>query len=388
MRRKRIVVMGYLAGCPISGVMWQHLHYIAGLQRLGHEAYYVEDTARIPYNPVLGMPDPDPAHAVATLQALGERFGFRDHWAYCPRYLPQRASFGLPLQRVHELYAHADAVFNLCGAHELHEDLLASPRLLLIETDPGAFQVKADQGDPGLLQYLRSHHRLFTFGENIGTPRFPVPLHGVDWLPTRQPVVLEWWDGAAPPPPGAPFTTVTNWSATATVHWRGRPYHWDKSQEFLKCVAAPAATGETFELVSDLPEPEVAGLFRQHGWRLQPTRMLNDDPEAYRRYVQGSRGEFTATKQIVVALQTGWFSDRSACYLAAGRPVVTQDTGFGHLFGSGRGLFGFTGMDDVVEAMRSIRADHGAHCRAAREIAREHFDAGKVLRSVLDRAGL
>jgi hypothetical protein len=384
----RIVVMGYLAGCPIAGVVWQHLHYIAGLQRLGHEVYYIEDSARLPYNPASGTLDPDPAPAIATLRTLGERFGFRDHWAYCPRYLPQRTCAGLPPQRVRELYAHADAIFNLCGAQELHEDLLASERILMIETDPGACQVQVDQGQADTLRTLRRHHCLFTFGENIGTPRFPVPLHGLQWLPTRQPVVLDWWDSGEPPPAGAPFTTVTNWSASATVRWQGRAYHWDKSQEFLKVVDAPTATGEAFELVSDLPDPELAALFRRQRWRLQPTGTVNGDPDAYRRYIQSSRGEFTATKQIVVALQTGWFSDRSACYLAAGRPVVTQDTGFGHLLGNGRGLFGFTSMDDVAEAMRSIRADHAAHCRAAREIAREHFDAARVLRSVLERAGL
>lgn len=387
MSRMKIVVMGYLASCPIAGVVWQHLHYIAGLQRLGHEVYYIEDSARIPYNPATGGPDTDPAQPTAMLKALAEKFGFRDRWAYCPRHLPQRLSFGLPLQKVHALYAQADAIFNLCGAQELHEDLLASQRILLIETDPGAAQVEVDQGRAATLELLRRHHRRFTFGENIGTKDFPVPLHGVDWLPTRQPVITEWWDTGAPPPADAVFTTVTNWSASATVQWRGRPYRWDKSLEFLKFVDAPAVTGETFELVTDLPDPAVAALFRRQGWRQLSTAAVNGDPDAYRRYVQASRGEFTATKQIVVALRTGWFSDRSACYLAAGRPVVTQDTGFGRLYG-GPGLAAFTTMEEVADAMQCIRADYTAHCRGAREIAREHFEAVTVLQSVLDRAGL
>lgn len=387
MTRKRIVVMGYMAACPIAGVIWQHIHYIVGLQRLGHEVYYIEDSGRIPYNPARQTPEEDYGYAAATLKSLSERFGFRERWAFCPRYLAQRVCAGLSPKQVRELYAHADAVLNVCGAHELHDDLLESERIILVESDPAVIQVKVDSGDADTIAYLKGHHRLFTFGENIGTERFPVPLHGFDWLPTRQPVVTSLWETGAPPA-GARFTTVMNWSAAASIAWRGKPYSWSKSLEFMKFVDAPALSAAEFELIVDFPDPGVEALFRRHGWRHAPTQTLNLDPDAYRNYVQSSKAEFTAAKQQYRALNTGWFSDRSACYLAAGRPVITQETGFSAIYGDGRGLIGFATIEDVVEAVRRVCADYASHCAAARKIAQEHFEAEKVLKSLLDRAGL
>ena len=389
MTPKRIVVLGYMGAMPIAGVIWQHIHYIVGLQRLGHEVYYIEDTARIPYDPVKKTPDPDPGYAAHALAALAQRFGFQERWAFRPRYLPERVSFGLSSEKVDALYAHADAVLNVCASHELHDDLAACRCIILVESDPGMLQIKADQQDPASLAILRGHSRLFTFGENIGTEHFPVPLHEFEWLPTRQPVVTTLWDarGAAPAADAA-FTTVTNWSAMAQVEWRRQPYFWSKSQEFMKFVDAPSATGARFELVTDFPDRATEALFRRHGWGVLGTDALNLDLDAYRRYVQLSRGEFTATKQIVVALNTAWFSDRSASYLAAGRPVITQETGFTRLYGGEAGLFGFASMEEIVEAAQRIAADYARHSNAAREIAAECFEAEKVLKAMLDRAGV
>jgi hypothetical protein len=377
-----------MAACPLAGVIWQHVHYLVGLQRLGHEVYYVEDTARAPYNPTTHSAGEDYSYAARILQGLSEQFGFRERWAYRPRYLAKQMSAGLSCEALRELYSEADAILNVCGSHELHDDLLRSERILLVESDPGFLQIKLDRDDAEAIAFAQRHHRLFTFGENIGTEGFPIPLHGFDWLATRQPVVTDFWDTSGPPPAGAAFTTITNWGVSASLEWRGKPYLWSKSLEFMKFVDAPALTGEAFELVTDIPDPDTAALFRRNCWRLLPTDSLNLDPDAYRKYVQHSRGEFTATKQIVVALNTGWFSDRSACYLAAGRPVITQETGFTRLYGGERGLFGFTTIEDVVEAVRRIAADYPAHSDAAREIAREHFEAEKVLKSLLDRANL
>jgi hypothetical protein len=375
--------------CPVAGVIWQHIHYVVGLKRLGHEVYYIEDTSRYPYNPVKNTVEADYRHAAGTLEALADRFDFREHWAFRPRYLAERTSAGLTSGRIDALYREADAVLNVCESHELNEDLARSRRVILVESDPVFRQVKVDQDDPDSLATLRGHSRLFTFGENIGTERFPVPLHGFEWLPTRQPIVTGFWEGGdAPLPEDAAFTTVTNWSAMAMVEWRKKPYLWSKSQEFMKFVDAPAVTGAPFELVTDIHDPATEALFRRHGWRLRATATLNLDVDRYRDYIQRSRGEFTATKQIVVALDTGWFSDRSACYLAAGRPVITQQTGFTHLYGGDGGLFAFDSMEEIAEAVRRIRADYSKHARAAREIALEYFEAEKVLKSLLDRAGL
>jgi hypothetical protein len=388
MKPKQIVVLGYMGACPLAGVIWQHLHYIVGLQRLGHEVYYVEDAARTPYNPQKHLREPDYHYAANTLKSLGERFRFRDRWAFRARHLPERPTVGLSAARIRALYREADAVLNVCAPHELHEDLLEAERLILVESDPGPAQIRVDNEPDALLKDLASYRRLFTFGEHIGTELFPIPLHGLEWLPTRQPVVTAFWDTDSPPPAGAPFTTVTNWAASASFEWRGKTYLWCKALEFRRFADAPLVTGQPFELATDIPDADTRALFQRKGWRLAHPDRLNCDLDAYRTYVQSSKGEFTASKSIVVALNTGWFSDRSACYLAAGRPVLTQQTGFTRLYGGDRGLFGFTTIDEVAEALARIEADYTTHSDAAREIAKEYFEAEKVLKRLLDRANV
>lgn len=386
MKRKKIVVLGYMASCPIAGVVWQYVHYLVGLQELGHDVYYVEDSARMPYDPVARTFGEDYRYAVEQLAQLAGRFGFEGRWAYRPRYLAGAEPVGLSAKALRALYREADAVLNVCGAQELHEDLAESERLIFVESDPGFVQIKADKGEPE--GRLARHRRLFTFGENIGTAHFPVPLHGVEWLPTRQPVVTHLWETTALPPAGAAFTTIANWSANAGIEWRGRHYLWNKALEFVKFVDVPAMSEERFELVIDFLDAATEALFRRQGWQLRPTDALNRDPDGYRAFIQNSKGEFTAAKHLYVALETGWFSDRSACYLAAGRPVVTQETGFSRLYGGNGGLFAFRTIEEALEALARINADYASHSKAARDIAREHFEARKVLALLLDRANL
>ena len=390
MKRKRIVVMGFMAGCPIAGVVWQHLHYIVGLQRLGHEVYYIEDSARLPYDPVAYEETNDYTYAGKTLKRLARQFGFEDRWAFCARYLPGEECIGLPKRRLVELYRSADAILNVCGAQEFNEDLRASERVLYVESDPGVEQIRIDNGRRSTREYLSRHHALFTFGENVGRPEFPVPLHQFEWLPTRQPVVTEFWKASAPPPHGAVFTSVANWdtSGRKDIRWRGEKYLWSKSREFLRFIQAPALAGEAFELATNIKPLRTSARFRKNGWRLSSPNEISLDHDLYREYLQSSKGEFTVAKDQYVRLNTGWFSDRSACYLAAGRPVITQQTGFTRLFGAGRGLFAFETLEEIAEAVRAINSDYRAHSRAAFKVAAEHFEATKVLASLLKRAGV
>ena len=326
MKRKKIVVMGFTAGVPIAGVIWQHVHYIVGLQRLGHEVYYIEDSARIPYNPVTYDTSDDYGYAAGILQKLAAQFGFENRWSYCARYLPDHPTAGMPKSRIVELYKEADAILNICGTQEFNEDLLKSDRILYVESDPGVEQIKVDKGEQSTVDYLNKHHALFTFGENIGSPEFPVPLHGMTWLPTRQPVVTDLWRAKTPPPDGAVFTTVANWNTSGRkdIEWRGDKYLWSKSLEFLKFVEAPARSAEEFELATTINEAPTRELFQKNRWRFTSPEAMSIDYNEYMRYVQNSKGEFTAAKDQYVRLDTGWFSDRTACYLAAGRPAIAQ----------------------------------------------------------------
>ena len=388
--RKRIVVMGFMAGCPIAGVIWQHVHYIVGLQRLGHEVYYIEDSARLPYDPQKFEITNDYRYALSFLDKLSRQFGFEGRWGFCARYLPGEPCHGLAIERVRELYREADAIFNICGTQEMNADLLQSERILYIESDPGVEQIRVDKGEPKPIEYLSQHHKLFTFGESIGTAECPIPTHQFQWLPTRQPVVTDFWKADAPPPAGALFTSVANWNTSELkdIEWRGERYLWSKTLEFLKFDDAPSRCGETLELATTPRDPATRERLAAQGWRLTSPDEMSVDWDLYRRYLQESKGEFTVAKDQYVRLNTGWFSDRSACYLAAGRPVITQETGFTRCYGGGKGLFAFRAMEEIAEAVREINADYAAHCRAAYEIAAEHFEATKVVASILDRAGI
>ncbi len=390
MQKKKIIVMGFMAGCPIAGVVWQHIHYIVGLQRLGHEVYYIEDSARLPYDPVAYEVNESYRYAAKILKQLASEFGFEGRWAYCARYLKTPECAGLSLERVRELYVEADAILNVCGAQEMNEDLLKSDRIIYVESDPGVEQMKVDNAGGKIPDYLKQHHSLFTFGELVGTSDFAVPTHGVRWLPTRQPVVTDFWYTEGAPRSGAKFTSVANWNTSGRkdVVWRGSNYLWSKSLEFLKFVEAPVRSGESFELATQINDEHALKRFQANQWTFTDPNPISIDMHQYCAYLRGSKGEFTVAKDQYVRLNTGWFSDRTACYLACGRPAITQQTQFTKLYGGGKGLLAFETLDDIAEAVRSINLDYSAHCKAAHEIAVEVFEATKVLASLLERAGI
>jgi len=393
MKRKKIIVLGFMGGMPIAGVIWQHIHYIVGLQRLGHEVYYVEDTSNYPYNPVAFDINADYFYAAQTLGKLAETYGFQGRWAYCARYKEPFGVAGMSLADLKTLYIQADCALNICGSHDMNDELRSISNLIYVESDPGVEQIKIDKGESETIDYLKEHRHLFTFGENIGTPAFAVPTHGFNWLTTRQPVVTDLWcptPEAPAPDPSATFTTICNWSTSGKkdIVWNDTNYLWSKSLEFLRFIEAPRRSGEPFEMATDIKKGEELELFERNDWRLVLPHNLSVDWDGYRDYIRNSKGEFTCAKDQYVRLNTGWFSDRTACYLASGRPVITQETGFTAHYGGKEGLLAFSSIEEIVEAVASIRADYTRHSRAALEIARETFEAEKVLASLLERVGI
>jgi hypothetical protein len=390
MRKKRIIVMGFMGSCPIAGVIWQHVHYIVGLQRLGHDVFYIEDSARLPYNPETMEVNNEFDYAAKILGQLAAEFDFKRRWGFCARYLPGNPTAGIPLKRIRELYREADAILNICGTQEFNDDLLTSDRILYVESDPGVEQIKVDQRVKATIKYLRRHHALFTFGENVGSDAFPVPTHKLKWHATRQPVATDLWETKRRPGRAAVFTSVANWSTSGLkdIEWRGEKYLWSKSREFIRFAAAPKKSGERFELATDIKDPRMREKFQRNGWRFRSPADLSANYRLYRDYIRRSKGEFTVAKDQYVRLDTGWFSDRSGCYLAAGRPVITQETGFTKVFGEHDGLFAFKSLGEIAGAVKEINADYSRHSRGAREVAQEFFEAEKVLRSLLERAGI
>ena len=265
---------------------------------------------------------------------------------------------------------------------------MACPVRLMVDTDPVYEQIKYAKADPGARAYLDAHTHFFTYGENLGTADCPVPLSGLPWRPTRPPVVLSEWPVAEGVPPC--FSSIATWENKGkNIDFGGETYVWSKHVNFVRFIDLPkAAPDQCFTLalmtVSDAVSQEVAS----HGWRVIDPRPISADMTSYRDFIAGSRGEFTVAKDIYVRPNSGWFSDRSVCYLASGRPVVTMKTGFDKFYPAGEGLFQFLTLDEALEAFRAIGRDYTRHARAARGIAEEFFGSDRVLSDMMTAAGL
>jgi hypothetical protein len=394
-RSRCIVVLGVLGRLPFAGVAWQVLHYLEALRRLGHDVYYVEDTGDWPYDPVQNTITEDPSYTVAYIARTLSAYGLGDRWAYRSS-TQDRRWWGLSDLAVSDLFARADALVNLTGATVLRDEHRVVPVRIYLETDPVLPEIRVAQGDQFMIDLLSAHTHHFTFGENIGSRGCLVPLGRFKYIPARQPIVLEWWRpprdcGAAARLHGA-FTTVGSWRQTGKdVEWNGERYAWSKHHEFLKVIDLPRRTDTPLELALAWKEgvdDEAIELLKAHGWLVRPALPISLELDPYRDYLLGSRGEFTVAKDQNVRLRSGWFSDRSACYLAAGKPVITQDTGFGDVLPTGRGLFAFRTMEDVLRALEAIGEDYAGHSRASHEVAAEWFAAERVVASLLRGADL
>jgi len=289
---------------------------------------------------------------------------------------------------VEALYREADAFLNVTGAQELREEHLACRRRIYVESDPFAAQVKVAKQDAGTMAMLDAHDTLFSFGENLGSKDCAVPLSKYKWLPTRQPVVSDLWP-MVPAKPDAAFNTITTWhNKGKNIEFNGETWYWTKDREFEKFLQLPRLRLKvSFELAATVDE-SVKKLLNSNGWHQKDSLQISGDIERYRSYIQESRGEFTVARDQYVRPNTGWFSDRTACYLACGRPVITQETGFSKFLPTGKGLFSFKSMKDILAAVDRIESDYEGNCKAAREIASEFFEAEKVLGDLMGRAGL
>ncbi len=404
--RGKIIVSGILFWYPLAGVTYQFLHYLLGLRRLGYDPYYIEDSGRWIYDPKLNTTSDDASANVALVAQILEAHDFKGRWAFRnPNVTGQ--CYGLSETRIRQLYKEADALLNVTGAQEIREEQMACPCRIYVETDPFAMQVLAAQGDHEKIAMLNAHDTLFTFGENLGATDCDVPIGKYNWLPTRQPVALDLWNN--PGAGGTVYNTITTWhNSGKNISYRGDTYYWTKDREFAKYLDLPRrsrlhtppryaghrsqATGHLgFELAAQLNEderPAIQRLLCGHGWRVTDAVHISNDMERYRGYIQQSRAEFTVARDQYVRPRTGWFSDRSACYLAAGRPVITQETGFSKYLPTGKGLFAFSTLQDILAAVDAVERDYEGNCRAARAIAEEYFAAEKVVGNLMQRAGL
>jgi len=347
--RKRIVVLHLAGRYPLGGIGWQAIHYVLGLQQLGHDVHYVEDSGAYPYDPRVKSVVEDSANSVAFLDDVMTRVGLGDRWTYVDPVTG--VHHGLSREGLDRLYRDADAIFNLCGATRLRDEHLQCPIRVYVETDPVFEQIRVAEGDRGATMALEDHTHHFTYGENLGQPDCPIPLEKFAWRATRPPVIPELWE--TPFDPSAErFTTVATWrNAGKDIHFRGQTYLWSKHQNFLRMIDLPTRTRQPIEMALEVTDPETRGLLTRNGWTLADAYQVSRDITTYRQHIQRSRGEFTVAKDLVARTNSGWFSDRSVCYLAAGKPVVTQDSGFGKYIPAGVGLLAFEGVEEAAAAI-------------------------------------
>lgn len=375
----RIVVCGYMIRHPLAGNLLAFFHYILGLHLLEHEVLYLEESGwnQSCYNPINRNYSDDPRVGLDAVQALIDTYGVNATVCYVNR--DTRTVYGMDWQQVKQMLKTADLLLNIGGVCWLPEFLLCDRRIL-IDLDPFFTQIGqfASEG-------RNDYHAYFSYGVNIGQPDCSIPSDGIEWLPTVPPVVPKIWD-CEEDWSDAPFTTIANWSAYGETIYQGDRYG-QKDEEFMHLLELPSYCSQKLELALSGQDAEIAKIVKSlkaAGWLVRSAREISANLSTYKTYVTGSRGEFSVAKNAYVKTRSGWFSDRSVCYLAASRPVILQDTGFSDWLPTNRGVLAFSSLESAIDCIERVNADYLAHCLAAREIAEQTFSYKVVLPRLLE----
>ena len=375
--RLKIICSGYIVRYPLGGMTLHHLQYLAGLECLGHEVILLEDYgwADSCYDPVADAMTSDPSRGIQYLRRVWERFGLHARWCYLAQ---DGMAYGMTRESLGQICRDCDLYLNLSNVNWIPE-LEDCRRRILIDTDPGLNQT----GSFGLGGPFSRYDALFTYGVNVHRPGCEMPTGGVHWRTTCQPVVLDFWPVAAPNRT-APFSTIMSWKSYEDVHYESHTYG-QKDRQFGPYFSLPGDLGEDMELAVRPPE-EAACRLVNGGWKLTDPRRVSQYPWTYQDYIRNSRAEFSLAAHLYTATKCGWFSDRSAGYLASGRPVVVQDTHFKTWLPAGEGLLTFDDREGAVAAIEEVNRRYEFHCYRARELAEEYLDSQKVLSRLLAEA--
>ena len=371
--RLKILLGGMVAGDPgQGGASWAVLQYVAGLRSLGHDVVLVEPVP----------PDRlDPSGEVAR---YFDRLPLLDGGAALLASGTER-TLGLPFEELVRFASEADLLINVSGM--LREERLLAPIGVraFLDLDPGFNQVWHETGED---MGIDRHTHWVSVGQSLGHDDCPIPTCGRRWIPTLPPIALEHWPVAEGTPGREAFTTVGHWRSYGSIEYGGIHYG-QRAHSLRELIELPRLAGSRFQPALGIHPDETADLkaLRDNGWELLDPLAVAGTPEAYAEFIRGSKAELSIAKSGYVASRGGWFSDRSACYLASGRPVVAQDTGFGDFLPTGEGLLAFDDTASAAAAVAAVEGDLERHARAARSLAEEHFDARKVLPSLLKRLG-
>ena len=379
------MISGAIGSHPISGAgnSWAFLQYVLGFRNLGYEIYYVEqlnpeDCVDEAWNRAEFMQSANASY----FRALMERFDLTGRVSLLES--GGAGYVGLSRGEIEAIAPEIDLLINGSGRLHINSILASVRRRMYLDLDPGYTQVWQERY--GIDMNLRGHDLYVTVGLNLGAPECPFPTCGINWQTTLPPVVATEW--TTNQPPGPAYSTVADWRGFGSMEWRGICYR-PKADEFLRLIELPRRVSAPLELCLFIhPDEPNRSELEKHGWRLASPSDHVPNPDRYRDYIFHSRGEFTAVKQGYAAGRTGWFSDRSACYLTAGRPVIMQDTGIGKYIPTGDGLLTFTDIDSAAEAIKRVESEYSRHAAAAAAFAREFLDSDLVLLRLLRLAGI
>jgi hypothetical protein len=385
----RIIVTGLVGLYPVGGVAWDYLQYVVGLARLGHDVYYHEDTWSWPYHPVERQVTADGSYSARFLADFFARYApeLRTHWHYLHLH---ETSYGMERAAFTEVAHSADLFINVSGACMFPEELSPRCEKVFLDTDPGYNQLMLSEryswseNVDRWCDLVAAHDQHFTYAENIHGEDCLIPKLGYHWQTTRMPIVMDLWEPQlrTPVAAGAPWTTVMTWNAfKGKLYYQGVEYK-SKGSEFEKLIDLPRSVAVPLRVaVGGIKAPMER--LASNGWEVVDGPETSLTPELYQNFIAGSRGELSTAKHVYVAMRSGWFSCRSACYLASGRPVVVQDTGFAKIILVGAGILPFSTREEALAAVQQVEADYSRQARAARAAAEEYFDARQVLTQMI-----
>lgn len=379
----RIAFGSYMFRYPLGGMLSWALQYLLGLKDLGHEVYFVEKYgyANSCYDPMKGVMSDDCSYGLKVVGELMARFGLDGKWCFVEngeRY------HGMSRREVEEVFRTADVFFDMGTHGSWAQEADASALRVLIDGEPGFTQIKmANKLAAGLP--LAQYDFYYTNGKNIGINGNPTPLAGIRWGHVFHPVKAEVFSQKKPVT-GAAFSTIMNWRSHDPIEYQGKIYG-QKDAEFLKFLDLPRRVSVPMEVALSGKDAPLETL-REYGWSVNNGQKVTQTFDSFRDYLTASKGEFSICKNVFVANRTGWFSDKSGAYLASGRPVVLQDTGFSKHLPCGQGLFAVNTAEEAAEAIQEIESNYERHSKAARAIACEYLDATKVMKQLLDELGI
>jgi hypothetical protein len=392
MEKLRIIVGGYLGLYPTGGATWDYIQYPLGLHLLGHDVYYFEDTAVYPMYQADGDKWDDCSETVRFIKTAMENVRLNDRWAY--KDVATMQWFGMSKKAIDEIFETADIFINVSSATYVTEQYLKIPKRVLIDTDPMFTQVEfwkmmnGTGGDSHRLGNFLSHNYFFTFGLNVHGDDCAIPHLGLQWHTTKKPICTQLWNKHSAPSTEKKFTSILNWVERPPFEYDSQTWG-QKNIIFKQFETTPQFFPDaTFELIVNTTKNEDAEAamykLRDLGWSILDPNNCITNMNSYNDFIQQSYAEFSITKETYIKSNSGWFSGRSACYLAAGRPVITQDTTWSNYIPAGKGLFGCNDLESAKQAIIEINADYSLHSKSAKEIAHEYFDSAKILSDILE----